>query len=92
VIVRILGEGQFDVPDDALAELNDADEALVAAVDAGDEGAFGPCLADLQAGVHQAGTPVAMDHIEPSDMVLPAADATLAEVRALLGKDGLIPG
>ena len=92
MIVRILGEGQFDVPDDAIAQLNDADEALVAAVDAGDEGAFGPCLSNLQDGVHRAGRPVAMDHIGPSDLVLPGADATLAEVQALLGTDGLIPG
>jgi len=28
----------------------------------------------------------------PSELVLPAGDATLAEVRELLSDDGLIPG
>jgi hypothetical protein len=28
----------------------------------------------------------------PSDLVLPSADAGLAEVRDLLGEEGLIPG
>jgi hypothetical protein len=32
------------------------------------------------------------DEIVPSDLVLPASDASLDEVRELLGDDGLIPG
>lgn len=92
MIVRILGEGQFDVPDAALAELNAADEALVAAVETGNQEAFDRCLAELYAGVHRMGTALPDDHLGPSDLLLPAADATLEEVQALLGDDGLIPG
>ena len=33
MIVRILGEGQYDVPDDALDRLNELDPAVVASVD-----------------------------------------------------------
>ena len=33
MIVRILGEGQFDVPDDALPDLNELDAAVEAAID-----------------------------------------------------------
>lgn len=92
MIVRILGEGQFDVPDDALDRLNQADETLVAAIEAGDEAAFSRCLADLHAAVHAAGTELPEDYLGPSDLALPADDATLAEVRDLLGDEGLVPG
>ena len=92
MIVRILGEGQFDVPDDALPRLNEADDALVAAIDAGDDAAFHRCLADLHAAVHAAGTALPADHLGPSDLALPSHDATLAEVRDMLGDEGLVPG
>ena len=92
MIVRILGEGQFDVPDAALDALNEADDALVAAIEAGDEDTFRRCLAELHATVHAAGTELPADHLGPSDLALPADDATLGEVRDLLGDDGLVPG
>ena len=43
MIVRISGEGQFEVPDGHLDELNRLDEGLTKAVDSGDE-------ADMQPG------------------------------------------
>jgi hypothetical protein len=92
MIVRILGAGQFDVPDDALDRLNLIDDELVAAIDAGDESAFRRFLADLHAAVHEVGTALPADHLGPSDLALPAEDATLAEVRDLLGDEGLVPG
>jgi hypothetical protein len=42
--------------------------------------------------VREVGTPVPADHLGPSELILPGADATLDEVRALLHDDGLIPG
>ena len=92
MIVRILGEGQYDVPDDAIEGLNVCDEALVAAIETGDEVGFTAALGELLEGVHTAGAPTPVDALVPSDLVLPGADATLAEVRELLGDEGLIPG
>ena len=92
MIVRILGEGQYDVPDDALEGLNVCDEAVVAAIEAGDEAGFTVALGELLRGVHTAGTPTPLDALVPSDLVLPAADASLEEVRELLSEEGLIPG
>jgi hypothetical protein len=92
MIIRILGEGQFDVPDEAVAGLNDLDAAVESSVDSGDEAAFTTALASLLAGVranaarHEDGT------LDTSDLILPPADATLEEVRDLLSDDGLIPG
>jgi hypothetical protein len=92
VIVRILGEGQFDVADRELDALNDLDDRVLAAVDAGDESAFQTALAALLAGVRMRGCAVPAERLEPSDLVLPPAEAGLAEVRGLLGDEGLIPG
>ncbi len=92
MIVRILGEGQFDVPDTALDQLNELDEALVTAVESDDTDGFGRALAELLAGVRAAATPHPADTLDSSDLILPSPDASLAEVRALLGDDGLIPG
>jgi hypothetical protein len=92
MIVRILGEGQLQVDDSAAAELNVLDSALEKAVNAGDERAFRPALAALLDRVRTLGTPLAEDAIEPSDLILPYADAGLADVREMLHGEGLIPG
>jgi hypothetical protein len=92
MIVRILGEGQFVLPEDALDRLNELDSAVEAAVEAGDEAAFAPALAALLDGVRTVGTPHEIDSLDESDLILPPADATLLEVRDLLEDDGLIPG
>ena len=91
MIVRILGEGQFDVPDADLDRLNAIDDELIAAVDAEDESAFRAALDALLSAVREHATPHALETLDPSDLVLPAPDATLAEVRDLLGDEGLIP-
>jgi hypothetical protein len=92
VIVRILGEGQRRVDDGAVDRLNALDDKLVAAVDAGDDEQFRTALSALLDQVREVGTPLPDDEIVPSDLVLPTSDASLAEVRELLGDDGLIPG
>ncbi len=92
MIVRILGEGQLAVDDAMSAELNELDGKLEAAVNAGDEKAFRPVLADLLARVRAAGTPVPADSLEASDVILPYSEASMDDVRALLTDDGLIPG
>jgi hypothetical protein len=92
VIVRILGEGQYDVADDALDRLNQYDSALESAVDADDREAFAAALTRLLDGVRTVGVPHEVDSLDESDLILPPADATIEEVRALLSDDGLIPG
>ena len=92
MIVRILGEGQLEVPDRFLAELNELDAALESAVAADDEPAFARALADLVDRVRAHGTPVPDEMVVPSEAILPQPVSTITEVRALLGDDGLIPG
>jgi hypothetical protein len=88
VIVRILGEGQYTVPDDQRVALEKLDDALADAVDAGDDARFGQALAALTAEVRSAGEALADDAFAPSDLVVPFADASLEETKALLADHG----
>lgn len=92
MIVRIMGEGQLRLPDEAMERLNALDDAVERAVDGGDEATFRDALHQLLAGVREAGAPVEDDFLHDSDLILPPGDATIEEVRALLEDDGLIPG
>jgi hypothetical protein len=92
VIIRILSEGQFDVPESAVDRLNELDASLEEAIEAGDEDSFRTSLQALLDGVRKAGEPLALDSLVPSTLVLPHAESSLHEVRDLLSGDGLIPG
>jgi hypothetical protein len=92
MIVRISGEGQFDVPEGHVDELNRLDDDLTKAVDTNDEAQFKTALEALLASVRTAGSELPPDWIGPSDLVLPSPDATIHEVREVLGDEGLIPG
>lgn len=92
MIIRILGEGQYDVSDDAVDRLNRLDAEVESAVAAGDEAAFSTALSELLDTVRSIGVPHALDSIDSSDVVLPPSDASLEEVRESLEDDGLIPG
>ncbi len=92
MIVRILGEGQLEVPDDRIDALNELDSAVESAVESGDDEAFASSLAALLDGVRRSGSALPADTLHDSDLILPPSDATIAEVRELLQGDGLIPG
>ncbi|MHC5261619.1 PspA-associated protein PspAA [Streptomyces sp. UC4497] len=92
MIVRIMGEGQVKLADDHFTELNKLDDELLAEMESGDEAGFRRTLAALLDAVRRLGTPLPDDALEPSELILPAADATLTEVRDMLSDDGLIPG
>jgi hypothetical protein len=92
VILRILGEGQLKMSDEAVVELNQLDDLLTEAVEKGEEGEFQTALANLVNKVRELGQPVPDDYIGPSELILPGPDATLEEVKKLLSDEGLIPG
>ena len=91
MIIRIMGEGQWDVDDGHLEALNRLDAAVEEAVQAGDEVQFSQGMAALLHAVRTEGTRLEDDSLEDSDLILPPADATMEEVRALLGSEGLVP-
>ncbi|MFF4352248.1 hypothetical protein [Streptomyces sp. NPDC001530] len=92
MIVRIMGEGQVRLDDSHLTELNKLDDELLAEMENGDESGFRRTLGALLESVRRLGAPLPDDALEPSELILPSPDATLAEVREMLSDDGLIPG
>ncbi len=94
MIVRILGEGQWEVPDTELERLNALDDQVEQAVSHADEDQLALTLAELLAEVRSVGTPVPDEQLADSDLILPDAGSSLADVEALLAEssDGLIPG
>ncbi|MGE7391429.1 PspA-associated protein PspAA [Streptomyces sp. NPDC004126] len=92
MIVRIMGEGQVSLADSHFAELNKLDDELLEEMESGDEAGFRRTLGALLDAVRRLGSPLPDDALEPSELILPAPDATLEEVRDMLSDDGLIPG
>lgn len=92
MIVRIMGEGQLKLDDSHFDGLNKLDDKLLAEMESGDEDGFRRTLGALLDAVRRLGEPLADDSLEPSELILPSPDASLDEVREMLGDDGLIPG
>ncbi len=90
MIVRILGEGQFEVPEQKIGELRDLDEAVAEAVDTADREKYTQCVSELVAGIHRIGRRLPSEHLGPSDLVLPGPHTSLEEVRDLLREEGLL--
>ncbi|MGP3954821.1 PspA-associated protein PspAA [Nonomuraea sp. 3N208] len=92
MIVRIMGEGQVEISADDITVLNELDSELEAAIEGGDEKAFRVKLHALLDKVRHVGKSLPDDSLEPSELILPPADASIDEVREMLGDQGLIPG
>ncbi|MFI1936675.1 hypothetical protein ACH44C_05665 [Streptomyces purpureus] len=91
MIVRIMGEGQVRLADSHLTELNKLDDELLAEMQKGDHDGFRRTLHALLEKVRELGEPLPDASLDPSDLILPAPDATLEEVSAMLTDEGLIP-
>ncbi len=91
MIVRILTEGQFNLPGAFIDELNELDNKLVEVVERDDQENFGPALKALLDLVRENGTPVPIEELVESDLVLPEPDITLREAEELFVGEGLVP-
>jgi hypothetical protein len=93
MIVRILSEGQWELSDEAVRALNGLDEAVEQAVASDDQARLGQALKSLHDRVRATGTAVPDDALHDSDLILPAADSNLEDMRRLLNEseEGLIP-
>jgi hypothetical protein len=89
MIIRISGEDQYRL-DGVNGRLNELDNAVVVAVEAGDEAGFRSAYDSLLAFVRQ-GTPLDGDELEGSDLILPPPDISLAEAAREFTGEGLIP-
>jgi hypothetical protein len=91
MIVRISGENQYRLDDSLHERLNQLDNAVLAAIDAGEESAFKAAFSELLDFVRTNGSPVGDEEIETSDLILPPDDITLSEAAEEFTGEGLIP-
>jgi chromosome condensin MukBEF complex kleisin-like MukF subunit len=91
MIVRVMGEGQWRLDDDLHARLNELDDAIGSAVEAGDEERVRATLRELAQLVKSEGEKLSDDDLHPSEAIVPPDDLSLEEARELLSGDGLIP-
>ena len=91
MIVRILTEGQFNLPGAYVDELNEIDNRLVEVVESDDAEQFPVVLKNMLDLVRKNGTPVPVDELVESDLVLPEPDITLQEAEEIFTGEGLLP-
>jgi hypothetical protein len=91
VIVRISGEGQFKLPDEDAARLNELDNRAVSAVEQGDETGFQELWSQMLEIVSSDGNGVSDEELVESDVILPPRDITFEEAKGEFTGDGLIP-
>jgi hypothetical protein len=91
VIVRIANEGQFRLPDEDAARLNQLDNDAVAAAEAKDEAKFNELWQQMLDLVAKDGEEVADDELLSSDVILPPRDISFEEACAEFTGEGLIP-
>lgn len=91
MIVRIHMEDQYRLGDAAVAEVDKLDNALYAAIEAGDQTAFSEALQRLLTYVRANGQKIPTDEIVPSDVILPSEDMTVDDARAILEKSATQP-
>jgi hypothetical protein len=91
MIVRIATEAQYELPDEDADRLNDLDNEVVAAVEAGDEERFREIFESMLELVRSDGRPVPDDVLEESDVILPPPDLTFEEAGEQFTGEGLIP-
>ncbi len=86
MIIRILGEGRYDVPEADIPAIEQLDAQLVDAMDHADEASFTGALADLIGQVRHTGTLIPADDLRTSELAVPHEGSTLDEVRELLAE------
>ncbi|HKG44314.1 MAG TPA: hypothetical protein VKB10_08745 [Gaiellaceae bacterium] len=91
MIVRLMGEGQYDVDDEVAKGLNELDEQAAQALEAGDEEQLGELLRRMAEQVRTNGARLADEDLSPSEAIVPPDDLSLDEARELFEGEGLIP-
>jgi hypothetical protein len=92
VIVRIATEGQYDLDDGEAERLNELDNAVVAAVEAGNESTFREVFDEMIRLVRDKGRAVPDDELVGSEVILPPPDLSFAEAGEQFSGDGILPG
>lgn len=91
MIVRIATEDQYEIAGDDYTRLNDLDDAVVAAVEAGDAEAYAKRFAELIDYIRSNGTRLEDAELRESDVIVPPPDTDFDEAKKEFTGEGLIP-
>jgi len=91
VIVRISGEGQYELPDSDAERLNELDNRAVNAAEQGDETGFAELWSQMLELVVSNGRALPDDELVESEVILPPRDVSFAEAQGEFTGEGLIP-
>ena len=91
MIVRVMGEGQYEVDAEVAKGLNELDEQAAQALDAGDGERLAELLHRMAEAVRTNGARLPDDDLSPSEAIVPPEDLSLDEARELFEGEGLIP-
>ncbi len=92
MIVRISTEGQYELDDGQASRLNELDNAVVAAVEAGNEDNFRQLFEEMIELVRSLGRAVPDEELVESEVILPPPDLSFAEAGEQFSGDGILPG
>ena len=84
MIVRILEEGQYEVPDSELGALDALDAELAAAIEANNADAYSAVLSQLAERIRSSGKKGDAGTIVTSELTIPHEGTSLDEVKRLL--------
>jgi hypothetical protein len=91
MIVRLMGEGQYELEKKHVDEVNMIDNNIVKIVNTGNELDFKTEFKKLSDYVRKNGKKISDDVIKPSGIIIPPSDLTLDEAKKIFAGDGLFP-
>ncbi len=92
IVVRIAGDDQYRLPANARSALEGLDEDLARAIEQDSAEDFARLTRRLVTLVNDMGERLPRDDVRPSDLIVPAADMTLADAKTLLDAGPSGPG
>ncbi len=91
MIIRIIGDNQYDVPDSLIEQLNHIDNRIVELIENNDEDEFKNALKEMIQTVREKGSQLDIEIIKESELIIPPEDLTFEEAKKIFKGEGIIP-
>ncbi len=91
MIVRLMGEGQFELDKKHADEVNKIDNNIVRVVEKGNEKEFKTEFKRLADYIRKNGKKLPNDVIKPSEIIIPPSDLSFGEAKKIFEGEGIFP-
>jgi len=91
MIIRVVGQGQYEVDEGLMDRLDALDREAMEALERDDEESLDRALDEMGRLVREEGKRLPDDALSASDVVIPPSDLTLEETRKLVSEAGFLP-